>query len=229
MRMKTCEEITYDRLKGMIINNKLPQGEFLSQRKLAESVGATIVTLRSSLRMLGNDGLLENVPKWGVRIPVESDGSIKERYYIRELLEVGAVDKMLERNVPEARTILIEKAEACDAVNLVGPESFQDFAQKHADFHLLLAQLSGNQLLCKELNRLNFRSMMLNNSKYGWEMHGENQNKSHHRDLVRALFESDRQGAKQAMLEHIRRGCSMELATLQRLNQQSKVEMSLTY
>ena len=227
--MKTCEEITYDRLKGMIIDNKLPQGEFLSQRKLAESVGATIVTLRSSLRLLGNDGLLENVPKWGVRIPVESETSIKERYYIRELLEAGAVDKMLDRNIPGDRTALMEKAEACDAVKLTGPESFKEFAQKHADFHLFIARLSGIQLIYKELDRLNFRSMMLNNSKYGWEMQGDNQNKSHHRDLVRTLFENDRQRAKLAMLEHIRRGCNMELAVLRCLNQQKLVETSLSY
>ncbi|MBL4702200.1 MAG: GntR family transcriptional regulator [Phycisphaeraceae bacterium] len=61
--MKTSEQITYERLKDLIVDNKLPQGEFLSQRKLAESVGATLVTLRSSLRSLENDGLVENVPR----------------------------------------------------------------------------------------------------------------------------------------------------------------------
>ena len=217
--MKTSEEITYDRLKGLIINNKLPQGEFLSQRKLAESVGATIVTLRSSLRLLENDGLVENVPKWGVRIPVESEESIRERYYVRELLEVGAVDRMLELNAPSTRKVLMEKAAACDAVELNGPESFQDFARKHTDFHLTITQLSGNQLLCKELSRLNFRSMMLSNAKYGWEVQGENLNKSHHRDFVRAIFENDRTTALQVVKEHIRRGCRQEIETLKELNQ----------
>ena len=70
--MKTSEEITYDRLKALIIENKLPKGEFLSQRKLAESTGSTIVTLRSSLRLLENDGLLENVPN-GVIVGQPSD------------------------------------------------------------------------------------------------------------------------------------------------------------
>ena len=118
--MKTCEEMAYDRIKDLILNNKLPKGEFLSQRKLAEAVGATLMSLRSSLRLLENDGLIENVPKWGVRIPVENEESVKERYYVRELLEVGAVDKILELNIPNAREILMKKAEACDMVSFPG-------------------------------------------------------------------------------------------------------------
>ena len=42
--MKTREEITYVRLNELIIENKLPKGEFLSQRKLADATGSTIVT-----------------------------------------------------------------------------------------------------------------------------------------------------------------------------------------
>ena len=220
--MKTSEEITYNRLKNLIIDNKLPQGEFLSQRKLAESVGTTIVTLRSSLRLLENDGLLENVPKWGVRIPVESEDSIQERYYVRELLEVGAIDKMLDMHDPGIRVVLEKKAAECDAVKLTGPESFKNFAKKHTDLHLTIIRLSGNKLLCRELNRLNFRSMMLSNSKYSWAVHNENFSNSHHRDLIKKIFDIDRQEALKAAREHIRQGCMLELMTLKKLDRSKK-------
>lgn len=212
--MKTSEETTYEKLRGLILEGELPAGEFLSQRMLAERTGAVVITVRSCLRRLENDGLIENVPKWGVRIPVESEEAIQERYYVRELLEVGAVEKMLSLNIPGARRTLLEKAAACDAVKLTGPESFQDFARKHADLHLTITRMSGNKLLHQELSRLNFRSMMLSNSKHGWELQGEHLNASHHRDFVRSLFDGDRQSALQAAREHIRRGCILELATL---------------
>ena len=217
--MKTCEEITYDRLKELIIDNKLPKGEFLSQRKLAESVGATLVTLRSSLRLLENDGLLENVPKWGVRIPVENEESIRERYYIRELLEVGAVDKILESKILKAKDILLEKAVACDKVKFSGPQSFKDFAVKHVDFHLTITRLSGSKLLHQVLKRLNFRSMMLENAKYGWELHNENQLENHHEEFIKVIFRSDRMEALEMVRMHIRRGCIMEIETLKRIHQ----------
>ncbi len=221
--MKTSEEKTYDRLKELIIENKLPQGEFLSQRKLAESVGATIVTLRSSLRLLENDGLLENVPKWGVRIPVESEESIRERYYVRELLEVGAWELILDDKSKKTRALLEEKAKECDAVRLTGPESYREFARLHGDFHLLIAERCDNKLLNQMLMRLNFRSTMLSNAKYGWEMHDENLNKNHHQDFIRTVFESDRETALQAVREHVRRGCKLEIATLKRLHEAKAV------
>ena len=222
LKMKTCEEVAYDRLKDLIINNKLPRGEFLSQRKLAESVGATLMSLRSSLRLLENDGLIENIPKWGVRVPVDNEESVKERYYVRELLEVGAVSKILELNVPNARDILMQKAEACDMVKFTDSESFKNFAKKHADLHLTLTRMSGNKLLHRELKRLNFRSMMLENAKYGWEMHHENKNERHHRDFIEAIFTGTRESALEAVLQHVRRGCVMELESLKQINQQQE-------
>ncbi len=218
--------MAYDRIKDLILNNKLPKGEFLSQRKLAEAVGATLMSLRSSLRLLENDGLIENVPKWGVRIPVENEESVKERYYVRELLEVGAVDKILELNIPNAREILMKKAEACDMVSFSGPESFKAFAKKHADLHLSITRLSGNKLLHKELTRLNFRSMMLENAKYGWEMQNANQFKLHHRNFIKAIFDNNRNNALEAVREHIREGCILELATLQNLSLNKKETLS---
>lgn len=214
--MKTCEEITYERLKSLIIGNRLPQGEFLSQRKLAESVGATIVTLRSSLRLLENDGLLENIPKWGVRIPVPDEKSIQDRYYVRELLEVGAVDKMLDNHDPAIRDILEKKAAECDKVKLIDEADYLKFARIHADLHLAITQLSGNELLSRELNRLNFRSMMLSNSQHAWAAHNEVYSDSYHRDFIQTLFNSSRAEALEAVREHIRDGCKWELITLQK-------------
>ena len=215
--MKTSEEITYDRLKALIIENKLPKGEFLSQRKLAESVGATIVTLRSSLRLLENDGLLENVPKWGVRIPIEDEDSIRERYYVRELLEVGAWELILDRNQASDRELLLEAAEACDGVRFTGSESYREFARVHGDFHMLIAKLCGNEMLAKMLTRLSFRSVMLYNAKYGWEQHQEYLTERHHYNFVRTVFDSEREIALQAVREHVIRGRDMELAALEQV------------
>lgn len=217
--MKTCEEITYERLKERILCNELPQGEFLSQRKLAESVGATLMSLRSSLRLLENDGLIENVPKWGVRIPVESAESIKERYYVRELLEIGAVDQLLILNIPGAKESLMEKAKACDMVRRTDAESFREFAEKHAALHLAIAELCGNRLLFQQLNRLNFRSMMLQNARFCWETYDENTNATYHCNFIEAIFSGDRSEATETVRKHIRTGCRLELKTLEALNQ----------
>ena len=214
--MLTCEEKTYERLKLMILTGKLPQGEFLPQRGLAQQVGATIVTLRSALRLLGNDGLIENVPKWGVRIPVDTIKSVTDRYYVRELLEVGAAEKLLENPTGDLQAELTELARACDRMAPDSPESYRDFAEKHIRLHLRMAELSGNQLLVQTLTRLNFRSMMLSNARNAWMIQLDYLQNAHHENFIRELFSLPRAEALNTVHSHIRRGLRMELAVLER-------------
>ena len=212
--MKTSEEITYERLRELILNNHFPQGEFLSQRKLAQEVGATIVTLRSSLRLLENDGLIENVPKWGVRIPVETEKSMTDRYYLRELLEVGSL--ALIREHPDDGSnyaLMMEKARICDSLRPHNSTP-QEFARAHMDFHLTLTQLSGNNLLMMEMMRVNFRSMMRSNAVRAWSIFDETPD--YHAILVEKMFHAEPEEAFRLLREHIRHGCELELATLRK-------------
>ena len=214
--MLTCEEKTYERLKTLILTGKLPKGEFLPQRGLAQQVGATIVTLRSALRLLGNDGLIENVPKWGVRIPVDTIKSVTDRYYVRELLEVGAAEKLLENPTGDMQAELTNMAKECDRMVPDSPESYRDFAEKHIRLHLRIAELSGNQLLVQTLTRLNFRSMMLSNARNAWMIQLDYLQNAHHENFIRELFSLPRAEALNTVHTHIRRGLRMELAVLER-------------
>ena len=214
--MKTCEETAYDQLKQLILSGELPKGEFLPQRGLAQRVGATIVTLRSALRLLGNDGLIENVPKWGVRIPVDTSKTIADRYYVRELLEVGAAEKLLEHPTEAIKAELAGLARECDRMTPDSPESYQDFAGKHIRLHLRMAELSGNQLLVQTLTRLNFRSMMLSNARNAWMIQLDYLQNAHHENFIRDLFRLPHDAALQSVRDHVRRGLRMELAVLKR-------------
>ena len=214
--MLTCEEKTYERLKLLILTGKLPKGEFLPQRGLAQQVGATIVTLRSALRLLGNDGLIENIPKWGVRIPIDTIKSVTDRYYVRELLEVGAAEKLLKNPTADMQGELIALAKECDRMVPDSPESYRDFAENHIRLHLRMAELSGNQLLVQTLTRLNFRSMMLSNARNAWMIQLEYLQNAHHENFIRELFSLPRTEALNTVHSHIKRGLRMELAVLER-------------
>ena len=213
--IKTCEEETYERLKQLILSGELPSGDFLPQRGLAQRVGATLVTLRSALRLLGNDGLIENIPRWGVRIPVEDARSLSERYYVRELLEVGAVEKLLEHPSPGMKEELLALARECDRMKPENPQSCRIFAEKHARFHLRIAEFSGNRMLTQTLSRLNFRTMMLSNARNGWMIQKEYSLEAHHEHFILDIFSLPLADALSAVRAHIRRGLRMELAVLQ--------------
>lgn len=212
--MLTCEEKTYERLKQLILAGELPAGEFLPQRGLAQRVGATIVTLRSALRLLGNDGLIENVPKWGVRIPVETCKSVSDRYYVRELLEAGAAEKLREHHTDEMIAELSALAKECDEMMPDQPDAWHSFAEKHARLHLRMAELTGNRLLTESLSRLNFRSMMLSNARNGWMIQREYLLEAHHEKFIHGLFTLPYAEAMALVHSHVQRGLRMELAVL---------------
>ena len=214
--MKTCEEATYDQLKELILAGELPTGKFLPQRGLAQRVGATIVTLRSALRLLGNDGLIENVPKWGVRIPEETCKSISERYYVRELLEVGAAEKLRAHHTEEMIAELSAMAKECDQMMPDAPDAWRGFAEKHFRLHLRIAELTGNGLLAETLSRLNFRSMMLSNAKNAWMIQREYLLEAHHESFILGLFTLPYAEAMTLVHHHVQRGLRMELAVLER-------------
>lgn len=92
----TVEEQAYLSLRQEILGGELPAGEFLSQRKLAARSGVSVISVRGALRSLENEGLIENAPKWGVRIPQDTPATFTDRYFMRETLEVGLIQHALK-------------------------------------------------------------------------------------------------------------------------------------
>jgi DNA-binding GntR family transcriptional regulator len=208
---RTNEEIAYQRLRELILARELPVDEFLPQRKLAEIAGAAVVTVRTALRTLENEGLIENIPRWGVRIPRETEETLRDRYYMREVLELAAVRRILDRGSPSCTQVLREKAEKCDGLEAEDPENIKRFAELHYDFHHYIAECSESPLLMECLDRVSLKTMMLSNSKRGW---GRGQDRTTHLQLVDNIFSGNANQSEEALRKHIRRGLDLELEVI---------------
>jgi DNA-binding GntR family transcriptional regulator len=210
---QTKEDQAYQRLKALIMVGELPRGEFLSQRMLAEKCGANVVTVRAALRQLENDRLIENVPQWGVRVPEETADTVRDRYFLREILELGAVRRIVHRREQIQPARLFERAHACDELSAQPGSDFQIYALRHYEFHQALTDLSGSQLLAQAYARLWMRSLMLWNAQRGW-FRGYDRSPRLHQDLAQAILGEDEEDAVAAMVEHIRHGMQLELDAL---------------
>jgi len=78
----------HKRLQKAILENELPKGKFLSQRMLAKMTNTSVVSVREALKKLEYEGLIESIPRWGVRIPILTKEILKESYIMREAIEV---------------------------------------------------------------------------------------------------------------------------------------------
>jgi DNA-binding GntR family transcriptional regulator len=208
---RTNEEIAYDHLRAAIVNGELPVDCFLSQRDLAERAGVSVVTARAALRTLESDGLIESVPRWGVRIPSETPESITDRYYVREILEVAAVQRIVDLASPVHAATLRDLARACDEVAAQQPDNVELFAQRHFDYHHYIAECAGSPQLLAMLDRFHLRTSMLYNAKRGW---GRGLDRVQHAKLTETILSGDRQAAEQAICQHVRRGLHHELEAI---------------
>lgn len=209
---KTKEELAYEQLKALILTGELARDEFLSQRKLAERVDTNLTTVRTALRQLENDGLIENVPQWGVRIPLETEERLRDLYFMRELLEVGAVRRLLQnRDSIDLRTIR-EKAKRCDALARKLPDSLVEYNEAHYDFHMELAKQSGSELLVHGLNRIHFRSWLMRHDLRLWTR----KDVVNHQRMVDVIFSSPERAAVSEIRSHIIGGLDSELVELRK-------------
>jgi len=209
---KTKEELAYEQLRALILAGELPKDEFLSQRKLAERVDTNLTTVRTALRQLENDGLIENVPQWGVRIPLETEERLRDLYFMRELLEVGAVRRLLQdRDSIDLRTIK-EKAKRCDALARKLPASLVEYNEAHYDFHMELAKQSGSELLVHSLNRIHFRSWLMRHDLRLWTR----KDVVNHQRMVDVMFSSPEKVAVSEIRSHILGGLESELIELRK-------------
>lgn len=210
---QTQEERVCEQLRELVVSGAFPVNEFLSQRVLASQVGAAVVTVRGALRRLESDGLVESVPRWGVRIPLETAARVRDRYFMREILESAAARVIAAGLTLEQAAGLRGLAEQCDRVGGDGEAAVTEFAKRHFAFHRYIAELSGSPLLLEALARLSLRSLMVLNARRGWARGGD-RTPTHHQDLAEAIVDGGVEAAETAMRQHVRNGMKFELEVL---------------
>jgi len=203
----------YKRLRQAIFENELPKGKFLSQRMLAKMADTSVVSVREALKKLEYEGLIESIPRWGVKIPIVTKKSLEESYIMREAIEVMAaylISKSITSIKKEKVAILKNLAKQCDSMPSVGKKYAPQFYEKHMELHRFLISCTNNSLLLKEFDRLNLRQILFHSAKVTWAKRIENW-EHWHRDLVEEILSGDPQRAQEAMHRHIQHGLRHDL------------------
>ncbi|MBA3907080.1 MAG: GntR family transcriptional regulator, partial [Pseudonocardiales bacterium] len=73
-------ELTARRLRGEILSGALVPGERIVEEQLTRRFGTSRAPLREALRLLGQQGLVEHLPRRGVRVTQLSGRDIDELF-----------------------------------------------------------------------------------------------------------------------------------------------------
>jgi len=142
-------ELAVRRLRGEILTGTLAPGERLVEEQLTRRFGTSRAPLREALRLLGQQGLVEHLPRRGVRVAKLSARDIDELFTLRDALEHFAVRCALSGPPAGRRPLdgLLAAVEQMEHAAATGEAL--DKAAAHRAFHLELVGLAGHHHLMR--------------------------------------------------------------------------------
>jgi len=132
-------ELAYDRLRREILSGRTDPGERLVEEQLTRQLGISRAPLREALRLLAQQGLVEHIPRRGVRVATLSEDDIRELYEVRDVLERHALTTMpADPELGGLRAALDDMRVATAAGDRFA------LADAHRRFHTAVVGLGGN-------------------------------------------------------------------------------------
>lgn len=189
----------YERLKEMILTNKLFPGEKILQENLAQQLGVSRTPLLKALQMLEHELLVESIPRRGMFVKKMSMREILDAFDCRDGIESMAAGVAAEKITDEQVQLL---------KNLFNPfknnlDNVDMNAYKYADqkFHKMIVKISDNKILTRlEM----FNNIMIITYQEGL-VRPPYETLPEHFDIIEALEKRDRENARQNMRLHIQK------------------------
>jgi DNA-binding GntR family transcriptional regulator len=138
-------ELAVLRLSRDILSGQIDPGVRLVEEQLTRRLGISRAPVREALRLLAQQGLVEHVPRRGVRVATLSERDVQELYEVRDLLEREAVRKAFAVDHDVDLSGLRAALQVMRAATGSGDRPV--IADAHRRFHVALVELAGNRQL----------------------------------------------------------------------------------
>jgi len=188
-----------DALRQAIVSGELAPGDRLTEPALAQQFGVSRVPVREALRVLASEGFVEVRPFWGTRVAELPSNAATDLLELRGAVEPLAARKAATRRTPEQLAAM--DAALAEGSALIEAGRLDELPALNAQFHLLLAEASGNQLLAETVQQLRAKTEWVYASRVGrraghsWD---------EHLAILRAIRDGDEELAAALVAAHIR-------------------------
>lgn len=196
-RHRSLRTETVDELRRLILDGELVPGERLNEFSISERLGVSRFPVREAFRRLEAEGLVESLPRRGVRVVELDQHELEVVREMRVALELIAVRHTVSRFTPEQRAtlsrILDEGQRAADA----GEDTLLD--ELNEEFHSALGEGSGSRFLAETLRAVRNQSRHLVGGKsaavgHSWDEHAA---------ILKAILDADAELAMMMMRRHL--------------------------
>ena len=196
----------YNSIKNDINERYMQPGDKIKIKQLCERYNISETPIKQALILLTSDGLIEHVPKKGMRVRVIKWEELEEIFNIRLMVELyfkkdvintvkydDNIKKALEKNLKLTYELLNNATELEHNKKIYAADS---------EFHMLYLKCTGNQTAVEIYRNLNVH--VYSNYIYGKQSHEKTvAGIDEHRQILNAIIEQDEDALDTAIRLHI--------------------------
>jgi len=194
------EDSVYQRLKTAIRKRYIRQGSQLVEVALAQQLGVSRTPVRSAIKRLEAEGLVNSIPNRGAFVITPTQREIEETFLVRAQLETMAT-RLTTNNISPGQ--LQELRDLIDMeTDIFDENSLDEYYAINDALHLKIAEFSGNKVLSSYISELLDRTrifLILFDPFYKLEYSPTTE----HRTIIDAIASQDADMACTAVKEHI--------------------------
>jgi DNA-binding GntR family transcriptional regulator len=154
--MTTRVDQAYAAIRRRILDNVFPPGMQVLEGALAGELGLSRTPVREALIRLAHEGLVEVIPRHGMRVLPVSPTVMREIYVVLTALESAAAELLAQRrpSATELRPLVEATREMTRAIKA---DDLDAWAAADERFHQKLVELAGNRTLIDAVARVGDR------------------------------------------------------------------------
>jgi len=199
-------DLALERIRADILRGAIQPGERLVEEQLTRRFGVSRAPVREALRLLGQQGLVEHLPRRGVRVAELSAQDMAELFGLRDALERFAMETALVAPPDPAKLAVLEQA--VERIERAAVDDHEhaalDRADAHREFHLALVALAGHRHLLRvyEPIIMQLQLYMAANMRREAEQRSPAEGAHRHRHLFEAVASGDAPTVLTALASH---------------------------
>jgi len=198
---RSTSDIVCETVRRAIIEKNIPMGERLVEAKIAKELSVSITPVRHAFVKLADQGLLTVYPFKGTYVTEITREYLEEVYFVRERLELAAIDLCADKLQSRDADQLDELTGASE--NAYRQGDLYDAVVYDLAFHEYFFNLAGNNTLLELWEKIRSRLHLFLSYSKPIEI-SENYMQNRHRSIVDAVLAQDACALKAAMSAHIR-------------------------
>jgi len=196
----SLSEIAYAKIKEAILRHEIVPGQRLSHDELVLRLKISQTPIREALSRLAQEGYVTRLTNRGFRVSEMQVDEVVELFGLRHALEWHCLGEALQRITADGLSALEENIRLYKKA-IANNAPLVDRYLINKDFHLIIAQIAGNRLVCRILDdtceKLVLKRRIENVTHGGFTIHRQ------HSEILKAIKRKDLTKAQELMGHHL--------------------------